>query len=142
MEEYKFLQYTCDASLATITINRPPHNVLDIALMEELNRALDIAAREESAKLLMITAAGEKVYPLAAQTLDRQLALREDLQSLVGGRKTLRLEVSFAIGEHLLPELLLRFAERFPKYKINSRLGYSRQIQTPSNTKKIKKKNP
>ncbi|MEK7190991.1 MAG: LysR family transcriptional regulator [Pseudomonadota bacterium] len=79
---------------------------------------------------LKLTAAGEKVYPLAAQTLDRQLALREDLQSLVGGRKTLRLEVSFAIGEHLLPELLLRFAERFPKYKINSRLGYSRQIQT------------
>ena len=79
---------------------------------------------------LKLTAAGEKVYPLAAQTLDRQLALREDLQSLVGGRKTLRLEVSFAIGEHLLPELLLRFAERFPKYKVNSRLGYSRQIQT------------
>ena len=36
----------------------------------------------------------KKVYPLAAQTLDRQLALREDLQSLVGGRKTLRLEVA------------------------------------------------
>jgi DNA-binding transcriptional LysR family regulator len=76
------------------------------------------------------TAAGEKVYLLAVQTLDRQRALREELQSLVSGRKTLRLEASFAIGEHLLPELLLRFAERHPKYKVNSRLGYSRQIQT------------
>lgn len=79
---------------------------------------------------LKLTAVGEKVYLLATQTLDRQRALREDLQSLMSGRKTLRLEVSFAIGEHLLPELLLRFAARFPKYKVSSRLGYSRQIQT------------
>lgn len=78
---------------------------------------------------LKLTAAGEKVYLLAVQTLDRQRVLREELQSLVSGRKTLRLEVSFAIGEHLLPELLLRFAERHPKYKVNSRLGYSREIQ-------------
>ena len=47
MESFKFLNYTVADALATITINRPPHNVLDIALMEELNRALDIAAREE-----------------------------------------------------------------------------------------------
>lgn len=66
MESFKFLNYTVADSLATITINRPPHNVLDIALMEELNRALDIAAREESAKLLMITAAGEKVFSAAS----------------------------------------------------------------------------
>ena len=37
---------------------------------------------------LKLTAAGEKVYPLAAQTLDRQLALREDLQTWwVGARR-------------------------------------------------------
>ena len=70
MVDYKYLQYVCDGSLATITINRPPHNVLDIALMEELNRALDIAAREESAKMLMITAAGEKVFSAGVDVMD------------------------------------------------------------------------
>ena len=70
MESFKFLNYTVADSLATITINRPPHNVLDIALMEELNRALDIAAREESAKLLMITAAGEKVFSAGVDVMD------------------------------------------------------------------------
>ena len=70
MEDFKFLQYSVADALATITINRPPHNVLDIALMEELNRALDIAAQEESAKLLMITAAGEKVFSAGVDVMD------------------------------------------------------------------------
>ena len=70
MESFKFLNYTVADALATITINRPPHNVLDIATMEELNRALDIAAREESAKLLMITAAGEKVFSAGVDVMD------------------------------------------------------------------------
>jgi DNA-binding transcriptional LysR family regulator len=79
---------------------------------------------------LRLTAAGEKVYLLAVQTLDRQAALREDLQSLVGGKTALRLEVSLAIGEHLLPGLLLQFAESHPQYQVKSRLGYGRAIQT------------
>ena len=70
MESFKFLNYSVADALATITINRPPHNVLDIALMEELNRALDIAAQEESAKLLMITAAGEKVFSAGVDVMD------------------------------------------------------------------------
>ena len=71
MEAFKFLNYTVADALATITINRPPHNVLDIAVMEELNRALDIAAREESAKMLMITAAGEKVFSAGVDVMDQ-----------------------------------------------------------------------
>ena len=70
MESFKFLNYSVADALATITINRPPHNVLDIAVMEELNRALDIAAREESAKMLMITAAGEKVFSAGVDVPD------------------------------------------------------------------------
>jgi len=70
MESFKFLSYTVADALATITINRPPHNVLDIAVMEELNRALDIAAREEAAKMLMITSAGEKVFSAGVDVMD------------------------------------------------------------------------
>ena len=40
MTDFKFLEYTSGDGLVTITLNRPPYNVLDIALMEELNHAL------------------------------------------------------------------------------------------------------
>ena len=70
MPDFKFLNYAADGPLLTITLNRPPHNVLDIALMEELNHALDLAARDESAKMLMITALGEKVFSAGVDVLD------------------------------------------------------------------------
>jgi DNA-binding transcriptional LysR family regulator len=79
---------------------------------------------------LRLTPAGDLVYRFAVQTLDRHVLLREDLQNLSKGRNTLRLEVTVAIGEHLLPELLLKFTEQFPDYKVVSRLGYGRLIET------------
>lgn len=79
---------------------------------------------------LRLTEAGEKVYGLAVQMLDRHCTLYDELQSLSRGEQQLRLDVTFAIGEHFLPDLLLRFSNEYPNYTINSRLGYSRQIQT------------
>jgi cyclohexa-1,5-dienecarbonyl-CoA hydratase len=70
VSEFKFLEYTSADALVTISINRPPYNVLDIVLMEELNRALDIAAKDESAKVLMITAKGEKVFSAGVDVMD------------------------------------------------------------------------
>jgi cyclohexa-1,5-dienecarbonyl-CoA hydratase len=68
--QYQYLSYTLDEGLITIRIDRPPYNVLDIGLMEELNRALDEAAKEEAAKVLMITAAGEKVFSAGVDVMD------------------------------------------------------------------------
>ena len=79
---------------------------------------------------LRLTVAGEKVYTFAVQTLERNSLLTEDLQSLAAGSDLLRLEVTYSIGDHFLPKLLVEFSERFPQYKINSRLGYSRGIQS------------
>lgn len=79
---------------------------------------------------LRLTPAGERVYAFAVQVLDRQAALHEDLQSLATGLTTLRLEATAGIGEHLLPDILLQFAERYPRYKVISRIAYGRQIQT------------
>lgn len=70
VSEFKFLEYTSADALVTIAINRPPYNVLDIVLMEELNHALDIAAKDESAKVLMITAKGEKVFSAGVDVMD------------------------------------------------------------------------
>ena len=79
---------------------------------------------------LKLTAPGEQVYRLAVQTLDRHAALREDLQSLSKGRNSLRLETTVAIGEHLLPDRLVKFTEQYSDYKVVSRLGYGRRIET------------
>ncbi len=79
---------------------------------------------------LRLTPSGEKVYLLAVQTLDRHSRLQEELQQIASGETTMRLAVSFAIGEHLLPDLLLRFDAEHPQYRVESRVGYGRDVQT------------
>ena len=97
-------------------------------------RALDdcygVTLMQRTGRRLELTPAGEKVYGFAKLSLDHQALLLGDLASLRAGENRLRLEVNFAIGEHILPELLLRFAEAYPEYRIDSRMSYTRRIQT------------
>ncbi len=79
---------------------------------------------------LRLTEAGDKVYVLAVQTLDRLRAVNDELTQLAAGKTSMRLEVTSAIGEHLLPDLLLQFDEQYPHFKVDTRMTYSRQIQT------------
>lgn len=95
-----------------------------------LENNYDIALMERIGGRLRLTGAGEKVYVIASQVLERHGHLLDELAQLKQGNQRLRLEVTSTIGEHLLPELLLQFAERYPQYKIDSRMGYSRRIQT------------
>ncbi|MET0089002.1 MAG: LysR family transcriptional regulator [Candidatus Thiodiazotropha sp.] len=78
---------------------------------------------------LELTEAGKRVYTYACLVLDHQSALQDDLLQLRSGQDKLRLGVTLAIGEHILPGLLLSFSERFPQYTIESRVGYTRRIQ-------------
>mgnify|MGYP001813730389 CR=1 FL=1 len=97
-------------------------------------RALDncygVDLMQRKGRRLELTPAGEKVYAYARLTLDHQTLLLDDLTSLREGQNRLRLEVTSDIGEHMLPDLLLRFADTYPEYRIESRMGYSRRIQT------------
>ncbi len=97
--------------------------------LRALENCYGLPLMERSGNRLKLTEAGEKVYMLAVQTLDRQLALREELQHLARGETSMRLEVTFSIGEHLLPDILMQFAEQHPQFKVESRMAYSRQIQ-------------
>jgi len=97
--------------------------------LRTLEDAYGVPLLERIGGRLQLTEAGKKVYTLAVQTLDRQSALAEELEVMARGKRSLELEVTFGIGEHLLPDLLLRFNELYPDYQINSRLAYSRQIQ-------------
>lgn len=104
--------------------------------LRTLEKCYGIPLLERISGRLRLTDIGEKVYLLAVQTLDRQMSLREEITNLSQGKSSLRLEVTFGIGEHLLSDLLLRFKEQQPDYKIETRLAYSRQIQTDLATRR------
>ncbi len=97
-------------------------------------RALDacygVEIMHKKGRRLQLTPAGEKVYAYARLVLEHHSDLRETLLKMREGLNRMRLEVTSAIGEHMLPDLLLQFAEAWPQYRIESRMGYSRRIQT------------
>jgi DNA-binding transcriptional LysR family regulator len=95
-----------------------------------LDACYGIRLMQRQGNRLELTVAGHRVYDFARLVLMQQRALVEDLSQLREGRDSLRLEVTTAIGEHLLPNLLLQFSEAYPQFSIQSRMAYSRQIQT------------
>ncbi len=97
--------------------------------LRALEESYGVALTERVGGRLRLTPAGERVYQLAVHTLDRQMILREELSALSQGKNSLQLEATSSIGEHLLPDLLLAFAEKHPEYKVSTRMRYSRQIQ-------------
>lgn len=105
--------------------------------LKALEACYDMPLMERVAGRLRLTAAGEKVYMLAVQTLDRQLALRSEISSMSRGKTSLRMSVTIGIGEHLLPDLLLNFKELQPDYEIDFRMSYSREIQNELATERV-----
>lgn len=105
--------------------------------LRNLDKCYGTPLMERIGGRLRLTEAGEKVYMLATLTLDRQLTLREEINALSSGKTSLRMEVTFGIGEHLLPDLLLSFKEQYPDYSIDFRLGYSRDVQRRLATERV-----
>ena len=68
--DFQFIRYEVEHALATLTINRPPLNVLDIPTMEEINAALDRVRDDAGVKLLVITGAGEKAFSAGVEVAD------------------------------------------------------------------------
>ncbi len=59
MSEYEFLDLSVTAGIATITLDRPPLNVLHIPMLRELDAAIGEIAEDREAKLLLITCDGK-----------------------------------------------------------------------------------
>lgn len=97
--------------------------------LRALDRCYGIELMRREGRRLELTRAGERVYDYARLVLDHQSSVVDDLKQLHTGQTQLRLEVSFSIGEHLLPEQLLNFADAYPQYRLQSLMGYSRRIQ-------------
>jgi DNA-binding transcriptional LysR family regulator len=98
--------------------------------LRALERCFDIELMVRQGGRLRLTGAGERVYAFARLVMDQQVELLSDLKQLEAGHDRLRLAVTQSIGEHLLPDLLLAFADSYPAYRIDSRVGYSRSIHT------------
>jgi len=96
--------------------------------LRALERCFGIELMVREAGRLRLTSAGERVYAFARLVMEHQVELIGDLRQLKAGRERLRLAVTQSIGEHLLPDLLLAFADAYPDYRIDSRVGYSRSI--------------
>jgi cyclohexa-1,5-dienecarbonyl-CoA hydratase len=56
---YKDIRLEIEAGVATLTFQKPPLNVLDIAMMEEINRALTELGTDPDLKVLVIRAEGK-----------------------------------------------------------------------------------
>lgn len=98
--------------------------------LRALEVSYGVSLMKREGRRLELSEAGERVYVYARLVLDHQHTLLDDLESLRAGSNRLRLEVTFSIGEHLLPDMLLQFHDSYPQYHIQSRMGYTRRIQT------------
>lgn len=56
---FKYIQTEFKDGVATLTLNRPPVNVLNIEMMEEVNTYFESLLKEKALKLLVIQAAGK-----------------------------------------------------------------------------------
>ena len=68
---YENILYEVKEGVATITINRPPYNVLDIKTMREMNQALEeVKEQQKALKLLVIAQAGDKAFSTGVDVKD------------------------------------------------------------------------
>lgn len=98
--------------------------------LRALEKCYGATLMQRKGRRLSLTDAGEYVYAYAQLVLNHQLTLLGDLESLQIGQDRLRLEATTDIGDHMLPDLLLRFSESYPQYRVESSMGYTRRIQT------------
>jgi cyclohexa-1,5-dienecarbonyl-CoA hydratase len=83
---YNNIVFEIDGETASLTINRPPVNILDIATMEEMNDALESLTDNSDVKVLVITGSGEKAFSAGvdvsdhtADKVDRMLEVFHDI---------------------------------------------------------------
>ena len=70
MTDYRTLELAREDGLARITLALPPHNILNIPAMEELNTAIDSVAADGSVRVLLLTGAGEKAFSAGVEVGD------------------------------------------------------------------------
>ncbi len=60
--DYQCIKYTAEKRVATITLNAPPLNIINIKMMAEINAALDCANKDSDLSAILFAGAGEKAF--------------------------------------------------------------------------------
>ena len=61
-ETYQTIEVQQRDAVATIILNKPPLNILDMAMMDEIHRALGLIEKDATARVIVFRAAGEKAF--------------------------------------------------------------------------------
>lgn len=68
---FNLISYREEGRLAEIKLNKPPYNVLDIPMMEEINKALNrVIENEANLNALIIIAEGDKAFSAGVDVAD------------------------------------------------------------------------
>jgi enoyl-CoA hydratase/carnithine racemase len=60
--EFENILYEKSDHVATLTLNRPPANAINLATLEDIDKALDRAEKDREVRVLVITGSGEKGF--------------------------------------------------------------------------------
>ena len=71
--------------VASVVIDRPPLNVLNLALLRELRQTLDQVDRDDSVELVEIRGAGERAFSAGVDVKDHTRAQVPEMLDLVHG---------------------------------------------------------
>jgi len=71
LPEFADIGYTVDGHIATIEIQRPPHNYLDIALVDSIASALEYTDRETEVRAVLLCSSGRSFCAGADLARDR-----------------------------------------------------------------------
>ncbi len=110
---------------ASLSITQPALSARLLGLEEELGQPLFVRGRRG----VRLTDVGRAFLPYAEQAvaaLASGLALVGDLSA--GGAGELVIGAAPAVGTYVLPQVLVRFAERYPNVRLVVRTGHSEEI--------------
>ena len=79
--EYKNIIFEIGDQVATITLNRPPYNVIDIATMDEINDALAEVEKEPDVHFVVFRGAGDKMFSAGVDISDHKEDKVEEMLS-------------------------------------------------------------
>ena len=60
--EFQNILYSKQGHIATLTLNRPPANAVNLATLLDIDKALDDAEQDKEVRVLVVTGAGEKGF--------------------------------------------------------------------------------
>ncbi len=68
--DYKSISLIIDSPAATITLDTPPYNVIDIPMMDEINNALKALEEDENIHFVLFRGAGDKLFSAGVDIAD------------------------------------------------------------------------